>query len=81
MAKGKFVALRHREQTYKGETYESFVGSIKVKGKEILISINAENLEPVVNEGEFKGKQTHTVFANLYEVNPRNKDSRKRNEF
>ncbi len=80
MAKGKFVALRHKTKSYRGKDYDSYVGSIKVGSQEILLSINADGIDPAVIEGEYKGNTTHSIFVNLHKIDPRNKQKGKRNE-
>lgn len=77
--KGATVYLNHQEKTYKGEVYESFVGSLKVGNTEVLISINAENGKPKVFENEFKNKKGYVMYGNAYKIDPRKKD-KKRNE-
>lgn len=79
MAKGASVALRHKVKTYKGQTYESFVGSLKVGNKTVLISINAENGRPVIIDSEYRGQAQSTVWANCYDVAPQGQRKR-RNE-
>ena len=62
------IALSHKTKKYKGKTYHSFVGDVKVGGQPYLLSINADNIKPVVKKSEYKNKPQHTVWVNMYTI-------------
>lgn len=79
--KSGFVRLTHKEKTYRGENYESFVGTLQVGNKHFVLSINADGGQPVVKSKEYKGKDYENVFINITEFNPKAVKSGKPNKF
>lgn len=72
----KLCYLNHKENTYKGNSYESFVGSFTDGNHTYLISINAQSGEPQMSENNKDGKPL--MFANVTKLP---KQTKKRNEF
>lgn len=69
------VVLGHKTRTYKGEEKHSFNGIVKIKGKEYLLTVSADEDSPIIYEGKKEG--TPLMYVNVIELKPQSQRKRK----
>lgn len=77
MSNSATVVLGHKESTYRGEQKESFTGVVKIKNKDYLLSISAEDGTPISYESKKDG--TPIIYCNVVALKPKS-ERKQRNE-
>lgn len=70
------VILGEKKNTYKGNEYLNFVGVLKIKGKDYLLSVQSEGGSPKILESR---EGNPIMYVNVVELKPQS-ERKRRNE-